>query len=49
MHYLSQWQSITPISLHGPVIDPPIYIELNEDQMIPLEILRNQTLTDELK
>ena len=35
--------------MHGPIVDPPIDIELNEDQTINLDHLKNQTLTYELK
>ena len=37
------------ISVHGPIVDPSIDIELNEDQTINLDHLKNQTLTYELK
>ena len=35
--------------MHRPIADPPIDIELNYDQVISLEHLKNQTQTDELK
>ena len=46
MHYLYQWKNIALITAYGPIIDPPIGIELNDDQMIHLKHLKNQSLTD---
>ena len=35
--------------MHGPIVDPPISIELNDDEMSHLENLKNEELNDELK
>ena len=35
--------------MDGPIVDPPIDIELNANQTFHLEHLKNQTLTGELK
>ena len=41
--------NIVIMAAHGPIVDPHIYAELNSDQIINLEILKNQTLTKEFK
>ena len=47
LHCLSEWKTMTPISVRGPIFNPPFHIELSIDQISRAQHLKNHLQTNE--
>ena len=40
LHYFFEWQNTLPISVHGPIVNPPVHIELIVNQIVRVQHLK---------